>query len=100
MSYKYVYPTYFYSLKITHLQDFEYWRIFSGLTRDEIKKREGSCEYPPRLQIECKQITNLSKPLIFSFVVSKMNKDMKEIHIAQFQFSLIKTVTGIQFNVI
>ena len=78
------------SIQITHLCDFEYWEIFHGLTVEQIKEREESFEYPPRLQITCEQIDN-SKSLYSSFKVSKRSKD-KEKPIAQ--FPLVKKVAG------
>ena len=39
--------------------DFEYQRMFYGLTLEEIREREKSCHYPPRLQINCQQIDAL-----------------------------------------
>ena len=58
-----------------------------------MKEREKSFEYPPRLQIRCKQI-DVSTPLYFSFKISKRStKNMdnsKEIA----QFSLDKEVAG------
>ena len=77
-------------LQVTHLHDFEYWRIFCDLTVKEIKEREERFEYPPRLQIKCKQI-DPSKPLYSSFKVSKRSKN-KEVPIAQ--FLLEKTLPG------
>lgn len=74
--------------QITHLCDFEYWKIFQGLTVEEIKEREASCDYPPRLQIQCEQI-DFSKSLFSSFEVSKKNWKMP---IAQ--FPLVKKVSG------
>ena len=79
-----------YSLQITHLCDFEYWRIFRDLTVEEVKEREERFEYPPRLQIKCKQ-TDASKPLYSSFKVSKRSNN-KEVPIAQ--FLLDKMVAG------
>ena len=79
-----------YSLQITHLCDFEYWRIFRDLTVKEIKEREDRFEYPPRLQIKCKQM-DPSKPLYSSFKISKRSKN-KETSIAQ--FSIDKIVPG------
>ena len=78
-------------MQITHLHDFEYWEIFRGLSIEQIKEREESLEYPPRLQIKCEQL-DASKPLFSSFKVSKRSKN-REIPIAQ--FPLIKKVTGI-----
>ena len=72
----------FTTLQVTHLHDFEYWRIFRDLTVKEIKEREERFEYPPRLQMKCKQI-DPSKPLYSSFKVFKRSKN-KEIPIAQF----------------
>ena len=77
-------------IQITHLGDFKYWRIFYGLTIQQIRDREALFEYPPRLQIKCKQI-GTTKPLFFTFTISKKSKK-KEIHIAQ--FSLDYTVPG------
>ena len=68
--------------QITHLGDFKYWRIFHGLTVEQIREREELCEYPPRLQIKCKPI-DATKPLYFAFMISKRSKS-KEIAIAQF----------------
>ena len=79
-----------FTIQVTHLCDFEYWEIFRGFTVDQIKEREESFEYPPRLQIKCEQIDD-TKPLIFSFEVSKRSKNMK-IPIAK--FSLVKKVSG------
>ena len=75
--------------QVVHLHDFEYWRIFHGLTVEQIKEREESCEYPPRLLIECQQI-DPSKPLYSNFTVAKRNKSMEEKVIAQ--FPLVKKV--------
>ena len=85
--------------QISHVLDFEYWKIYSGLTVKQMKEREKSFEYPPRLQIKCKQI-EVSKPLYFSFKISKRSRNMdnsKEIA----QFSLHKEVagTGVFFNI-
>ena len=77
-------------LQVTHLHDFEYWRIFRDLTVKEIRQRQERFEYPPRLQIKCKQI-NPSKPLYFSFKVSKRSKN-KEVTIAQYLVD--KTLPG------
>ena len=79
----------FYS-QITHLRDFEYWKIFSGLTIEQIREREESLEYPPRLQIKCEQI-DASQPLYCSFKISKKSNSI-ETPIAK--FSLVKKVTG------
>ena len=82
-----------FSLQITHLCDFEYWEIFRGFTVEQIKEREESLEYPPRLQIKCEQIdATTCKSLFFSFKISKRSKD-REIPIAQ--FPLIKKVAGL-----
>ena len=88
--YSFSYISIYCSIQVTHLRDFEYWKIFSGLTIEEIREREKCYEYPPRLQIHCKQI-DFSKSLSSSFVVSKRNRD-KEISITQ--FSLVKQVSG------
>ena len=77
-------------MQITHLCDFEYWEIFRGLTVEQIREREESFEYPPRLQITCAQIDN-SKSLCSSFRVSKRSKDMEK-PIAE--FPLVKQVAG------
>ena len=75
-------------MQIIHLRDFEYWRIFDGLTVEEIIKKEESYEYPPRLQIECKQIGDF-KPLYSSFVISKKDKRNEIIEdIAQFSLGM------------
>ena len=81
---------YSYTLQVTHLRDFEYWRIFHDLTVKEIRERQERFEYPPRLQIKCKQI-DPSKPLYSSFIVSKRSKN-KEVTIAQ--YLLDKTSPG------
>ena len=65
--------------------------MFHGLTVEQIREREQCFEYPPRLQIKCKQIKP-DKPLYSGFKVNKRNKKM-EVPIAQ--FSLIKEVVGI-----
>ena len=78
------------SMQITHLHDFEYWKIFHGFTVEQIKEREESFEYPPRLQIKCEQIDD-SKSLYSSFEVSKRNNN-QDIPIAT--FSLIRKVAG------
>ena len=78
------------SIQITHLCDFKYWEIFRGLTVEQIREREESFDYPPRLQIKCEQI-DASKPLYSSFEVFKSTKS-KEVLIAR--FSLVKKVTG------
>ena len=75
-------------MQIFHLCDFKFWKIFHGLTVEEIKTREASFDYPPRLQIQCEQI-DVSKPLYSSFQVSKKYKNMV---IAE--FPLVKKVTG------
>ena len=80
------------SMQITHLRDFKYWEIFSGLTVEQIREREESFDYPPRLKIECVQI-DVSKSLFSSFVVSKRSKNMETTPIAQ--FLVIKKVLGI-----
>ena len=64
--------------------------MFRGLTNDQIKEREKSFEYPPRLQIKCEQI-DYSKLLHFSFKVAKRTKN-REIAIAQ--FSLCEKISG------
>ena len=74
--------------QITHLQDFKYWKIFSGLTPEEIREREEDYEYPPRLQIECKQ-TDTYKSLQSSFKISKRNINNEIQHIAQFPLNNI-----------
>ena len=62
--------------QITHLCDFEYWRIFQGLNVEEIKEREESFEYPPRLQLTCDQIkSDASKSLFCSFEISKKSNN-------------------------
>ena len=76
------------NFQITHLQDFKYWEIFSGLTPEEIREREEDNEYPPRLQIECKQ-TDTSKSLQSSFKVSKRNMNNEIQHISQFPLNNI-----------
>ena len=86
----YVHCSLQHSIQITHLCDFEYWEIFDGLTVEQIREREESFEYPPRLQIKCEQIDN-SKSLYSSFKISKRSKD-KEKPIAQ--FPLVKKVAG------
>ena len=68
------YYIYNHSLQITHLCDFEYRRIFHGLTVEEIREREERFEYPPRLQIDCQQ-NDSSKPLNCSFEISKRSKN-------------------------
>ena len=80
----------FIHIQITHLCDFEYWEIFRGFTVDQIREREESFEYPPRLQIRCEQIDD-TKPLYSSFKLSKRSKN-REMPIAK--FSLIKKVSG------
>ena len=62
--------------------------MFYGLTLEEIKDREKSCHYPPRLQIKCQQI-GAFKALNTSFKVSKRSKS-EETFIAE--FPLIKEV--------
>ena len=79
------------SFQIIHLRDFEYWRIFYGLTREQMEEREESCEYPPRLQIECEQV-NPAKSLKYILKVSKKSKDTSKVIIAQ--FTVKKEVTG------
>lgn len=74
-------------IQITHLGDFKYWRIFRGLTIQQIKDREALFEYPPRLQIRCKQV-DTTKPLYFTFTISKRSKK-KEVHVAQFSLDYI-----------
>lgn len=74
--------------QIIHLRDFEYWKIFHGLTVEEIRERETNFDYPPRLQIQCEQI-DTSKPLYSSFEVSKRHKNMVVA-----VFPLVKKVTG------
>ena len=69
-------------MQIAHLGDFKYWRIFHGLTVEQIREREELCEYPPRLQIKCKPF-DAAKSLYFSFTVSKRSKN-RDIPIAQF----------------
>ena len=76
------------SFQIVHLRDFAFWKIFHGLTVEEIRKREESFDYPPRLQIECEQIDD-SKPLYSSFTISKKHS---KVNVAE--FSLIKKVAG------
>ena len=66
--------------------------MFSGLSVEQIKEREESCDYPPRLQIKCKQI-NISKSLYSSFVISKKSKNM-DTSMPIAQFSLEKEVKG------
>ena len=68
----------------------KYWEIFRGFTVDQIREREKSFEYPPRLQIRCEQIDD-TKPLYSSFEESKRSKN-REMPIAK--FSLIKKVSG------
>ena len=53
-------------------------------------EREDNFEYPPRLQVECRQ-NGSSKSLFSNFVICKVN-NRKEERIAQ--FSLTKKVTG------
>ena len=77
-------------MQITHLSDFEYWKIFSGLTIEQMKEREECLEYPPRLQIKCDQIDD-AKSLYSGFEISQRSKN-REIVIAE--FSLIKKVSG------
>ena len=60
-----------------------------------MKKREESCEYPPRLKIECQQV-NSAKSLNSVFKVSKQSKDKSEVVIAQ--FIVHKKVTGMYSN--
>ena len=75
-------------MQIVHLQDFEFWKIFDGLTVEERREREESFDYPPRLRIECLQI-DATKPLYSNFKVSKKhNKNVIG------EFSLIRQVTG------
>ena len=69
-------------MQIIFLRDFEYWRIYAGLTAKEIKEREESYDYPPRLQIRCYQI-DASKALLFSFTISKRTMN-SQTNIAQF----------------
>ena len=78
--------------QITHLCDFEYWRIFKGLTAKEIREREESFEYPPRLQLTCDQIkSDASKSLFCSFEISKTSNS-KTTTIAEFS---VKKIAGI-----
>ena len=79
------------SMQITHIKDFQYWKIYDGFTIDEIKERKLTFDYPPRFQIQCEQI-DASKSLFSSFVLSKRNRNKEEEEIAE--FSLIKKVTG------
>ena len=83
--------TNYYIFQIIHLRDFEYWRIFQGLTAEEMKQREENYEYPPRLQLDCTQLDN-SKSLLSSFVVSKKFTAMEEKEVAQFKLN--KKVAG------
>lgn len=76
------------SFQIRFFRDFEYWNIFSGLTPEEIKMRQESFDYPPRLQIECQQI-DPSKSLYNKFDLYKRYPNQV---IAE--FSLVKKVTG------
>ena len=82
-----IFITFQYFIQITHLGDFKYWRIFYGLTIQQIKEREALFEYPPRLQIRCKQV-DTTKPLYFTFTISKRRKK-KEIHVAQFSLDYV-----------
>ena len=82
-------------IQITHLCDFAYWLIFRDLTVEEIREREERFEYPPRLQIKCKQV-DASKPLYSSFKISKRSKN-EETPIAE--FILDKTVAGMYMYV-
>ena len=74
--------------QIIHLRDFEFWKIFKGLTKEEMREREETFDYPPRLRIECVHIDS-SKPLCSSFTVSK-----KHNNVAIGEFLLVKQVTG------
>ena len=65
-------------MQISHCRNFKYWEIFGGLTLEQIKEREACYEYPPRFQFICKQMISTTKPLLFTFTVSKRSKD-KEI---------------------
>ena len=68
--------------------------MFSNLSVEQIKEREESCDYPPRLQIKCKQI-NVSKSLYSSFMISKKSKNMDpDTSVPIVQFSLDKEITG------
>ena len=88
----YVYYSIQHSIQIAHLCDFKYWEIFQGLTVEQIREREQSFEYPPRLQIKCEQI-DYSKSLYSSFEISKRSEDMeKPIDIVT--FPLIKKAAG------
>ena len=78
------------SMQVTHVCDFKYWEIFRGLTVEQIKEREESFEYPPRLQIKCEQINPL-KSLDSNFKIFKTTKN-NEVPIAT--FPLVKKVTG------
>ena len=78
------------SMQITHVCDFKYWEIFRGLTVEQLKEREESFDYPPRLQIKCEQINPL-KSLYSNFKVFKTTKKNK-VPIAT--FPLVKKVTG------
>ena len=82
----------FFNFQITHLDDFKFWKIFEGLTKKEMRKREKAFEYPPRLRIECVHI-DPSKSLCSSFSVSK-----KPDNTVIGRFSLVKQVTGIYVN--
>ena len=77
-------------MQITHVCDFKYWEIFRNLTVEQMKEREESLEYPPRLQIKCEQIDPL-KSLNSNFKVFKTTKS-NEVPIAM--FPLVKIVTG------
>ena len=79
-------------MQITNLRDFKYWKIFRGLTIEEIKERENSFDYPPRLQITCEQL-DASKPLFSNFQVSKRSKHLERPIV---QFPLVKTMSGNQ----
>ena len=81
-------------IQITHLRDFAYWLIFRDLTVEEIMEREERFEYPPRLQIKCKQM-DACKPLFSSFEISKRNKKLNEKIIPIAEFIVNKAVAGI-----
>ena len=62
--------------------------MYKGLTKKEMRRREKTFQYPPRLRIECVHIDS-SKPLCSSFTVSKIHN-----HVVIGEFSLVKQVTG------
>ena len=59
------------------------------MTTKEIKEKERSFEYPPRLQIQCQKI-DVTKPLYSGFEISKRGHN----NVTVAKFSLDKTVAG------